>query len=87
MAKFKTGSINLDKIDKSKLFKGKNGTYLNFVIWENDTPDAYGNDFAVQQSATKEDRDAGYKGPYLGNGKNYGATKKLSKSEQDDLGF
>ncbi len=90
MAKFKTASINLSKIDKSKLFTGKTGDkFVNVIIWDNSEPDQYGNDGSIQQSATKEEREAGYKGPYLGNYKQMGGaqTTAPSQAEMDDLPF
>ena len=76
----KTASVNLSKIDKSKLITGKNGDkYLNIVIWDNDEPDAYGNHFSIQQKLSKEEIDAGMKPIYLGNGKDW-------SKEQDNRG-
>ena len=63
-----TLSIDVNKIDKTKLIPGKKGTYLNMVLFE--TPDdQYGNDFVVKQGLTKEERERGEKGVILGNGK------------------
>jgi len=70
--------IDVTKIDKSRLFKGTKGTYLDLVVYENDTPDEYGNDYSVKQDCTKEDREAGVKMPYIGNGKNIGQKKQQS---------
>jgi hypothetical protein len=67
--------IDVTKIDKTRLFKGAKGTYLDLVVYENDTPDEYGNDFSVKQDCTREDREAGVKMPYIGNGKNMGQKK------------
>ncbi len=86
--KFATASLNLSKIDKDKLFTGKNGKYVNVVIWFNPEVDQYGNDFAVQQSASKEEREAGWRGNYLGNGKYVEmGGQTISKEEQDKLDF
>lgn len=68
--------IDVTKIDKTRLFKGAKGTYLDLVVYENDAPDEYGNDFSVKQDCTKEDREAGVKMPYIGNGKNMGQKAK-----------
>jgi hypothetical protein len=63
-------SIDLAKIDKTKLYTHANGKkFLNLVIWENDQPDKYGNTHAIQQSISAEERKAGVKAPYIGNGK------------------
>lgn len=60
--------INCSKIDKSKLFKGKDGTYLDIVLIE--TPNGkFDNDYMVVQGVSKEDRAKGVKGAILGNGK------------------
>ena len=68
--------IDVTKIDKTRLFKGAKGTYLDLVVYENDAPDEYGNDFSVKQDCTKDDREAGVKMPYIGNGKNIGQKAK-----------
>lgn len=64
--------LDVSKIDKSRLYKGSKGTYLDLVIYENESPDKYGNDYSVKQDCTKEDRDNGVKMPYIGNGKRIG---------------
>lgn len=74
--------IDVTKIDKSRLFVGAKGTYLDLVVYENDRPDEYGNDFSVKQDCTKEDRDAGVKMPYIGNGKNIGQKRQQSQPER-----
>lgn len=73
--------IDVTKIDKSRLFVGAKGTYLDLVVYENDRPDEYGNDFSVKQDCTKEDRDAGVKMPYIGNGKNIGQKRQQSQAQ------
>jgi hypothetical protein len=75
MSKMLIGSIDLNKIDKTKIVStdkdGKpfqNGAkYLNVVVWVNDAPDQYGNDASIQLGQTKDDRDAGQKATYIGN--------------------
>lgn len=69
MADLMTASINVSKIDKSKLVQGKQGLYLNLTIWKNDEPNQFGNDVSIQQSLTKEEREAGAPKIFLGNGK------------------
>ena len=63
--------IDVSKIDKSKLFKGSKGVYLDAVMFE--TPDnQYGDDYMIVQSVSKEEREKGIKGEILGNGKVFG---------------
>lgn len=63
-----TAKIDVTKIDKTKLFKGEKGTYLDIVLIE--TPNnQYGDDYMIAQSATKEEREAGKKGAIIGNAK------------------
>ena len=49
MNKLMTASINLSKIDKTRIIEGKNGKYIDLVIWFNEEPDQYGNNFSIQQ--------------------------------------
>lgn len=77
MAKLINASIDLAKIDKSKIVTtDKNGQpfangakYLNISIWINDQPDQYGNIASISINQTKEEREAGQKKIYIGNGK------------------
>jgi hypothetical protein len=77
MAKIITASIDLAKIDKSKIVTtDKNGNpfangakYLNVQISLNDEADQYGNTVAISINQSKAEREAGEKRIYLGNGK------------------
>ena len=63
-----TCKVDVLKINKDRLFKGKKGTYLDLVLIP--TPDSqYGDDYMVVQGVTKEERDAGQRGDILGNAK------------------
>ena len=63
-----TGKIDVTKIDKSFLFKGKAGTYLDIALIPNKSGrDQYGNDGMIVQSISKAARQEGKKGPILGN--------------------
>ncbi len=79
MSKLITAKIDVTKIIKSLLYKGKKGTYLNLTIWQNDKPDEYGNEFSIQQT-TK----AGEPKIFLGEGKFY--VKKESAPVDDKQG-
>ena len=95
MAKLLLGSIDLTKIDKTKIVKtDKNGApfkngaqYINVAIWVNDTPDQYGNIAAIQMG----DKDNKI---YIGNLKEYQPNQSQPKSQptqqqvdSDDLPF
>jgi len=61
--------IAVNKIDKERLFKGKN-TYLDATIFiDLDAADQYGNHGMITQDVTKAEKDAGERGAILGNGK------------------
>jgi len=60
--------INVSRILKEHLYEGKNGKYLDLVAWPNKNgPDQYGNTHMVCQELSKAARDAGEKGPIIGN--------------------
>jgi hypothetical protein len=85
--------IDVTKIDKAKLFPGKNGAkYLDIVLLDSQN-DKYGNDYMAVQSVSKEEREAGQRGAILGNGKNIGAPRSApqrapqrNRRDDDDLG-
>ena len=62
-------SLNLDKLDKTKIVKGKNGNYYNLTVSVNDTTSQYGDNASVFNAQTKEERDAKTAKSYVGNGK------------------
>jgi hypothetical protein len=75
-------SIQMDSIDKSKLYNGKKGPVLDAILIE--TPDnGYGNSHVIIQSVSKADRAAGVKGKILGNAKEVGAAAKPSVPASD----
>ena len=60
--------IDVSKIDKSRLYKGAKGTYLDLTTFVDTVEqDQYENNGFISQSLTKEERDAGQKTPILGN--------------------
>ena len=64
--------IDVTKIDKSRLFNGEKGTYLDLSTFiDIDNLDQYGNNGFITQSTTKEEREGGVKLPILGNVKVY----------------
>lgn len=65
MIKYK---INLSKVDKKTLLEGEQGIWLFGAILENrDGPSKYGNDGFIVQDISKEAREAGERGPIIGN--------------------
>lgn len=94
MSKLFIGSIDLNKIDKSKIVTtDKNGNsfsngakYLNISVWLNDEPDQYGNHVSIQMGG-KDDK------IYIGNCKEYHKDSTQSNNntknnnEPDDLPF
>ncbi len=66
--KMRKANIDVKKIDKTALFEGAKGTYLDLVFFDNnDGRDQYGNDGFVVQDIGKDRRLAGERGPILGN--------------------
>ena len=60
--------IDVTKIEKERLFKGQKGTYLDATCFiDIHEEDQYGNHGFIAQDVTKEERDAGTRGPILGN--------------------
>lgn len=70
MAQIISVSIDLNKLDKSRVVEGKNGAkYYNFTINVNDEKDQYGNDASVTISQTAEERQAKAQRTFVGNGR------------------
>lgn len=60
--------IDVTKITKDKLYVGAKGTYLDCTTFiDTDELDQYGNNGFIAESVSKEEREAGTKGPILGN--------------------
>jgi len=90
MNKLFIGKINLSKIDKTKLFKGEKGMWMDIAVWFSEEPDQYGNNLSIQQSTKK-----GESKIYLGEAKFFipkeekktGKVDVTSMSNPDDLPF
>ena len=60
--------IDVTKIDKSRLFKGKKGTYLDLTSFiDTEEEGEYGDHGTVSQSVSQEERSSGKKMPFIGN--------------------
>jgi hypothetical protein len=82
----KTVRINVSRIDKSAIYEGKNGKYVDLVMFENrDGEDQYGNLGFVTQDIGKDRRLAGEKGPILGNWKEIGTPKQPDSNPGSDI--
>ena len=60
--------IDVTKIEKERLHKGQKGTYLDATCFiDINDEDQYGNHGFIAQDVTKEEREAGTRGPIVGN--------------------
>ena len=60
--------IDVTKIDKSRLYKGAKGTYLDLTTFiDTEVADQYENHGFISQSVDKEEREAKVQTPILGN--------------------
>lgn len=79
--------IDVTKIDKTKLYTGAKGTYLDAVLIET-KDNKFGDDYVIIQELSKEDREAGLKGAILGNARNLkkseGQAKQSAPRDDDD---
>lgn len=70
-------SVNVDKVDKERFFKGKKGRYMDLVLFE--TPESEYGDYLVKQRGEKAE-----KMPILGNAKYFQPKEKKGTSEGDE---
>lgn len=60
--------IDVTKIDKTRLFKGAKGTYLDLTTFiDTDNPGEHGDHGFIAQSVSKEEREQKIQTPILGN--------------------
>lgn len=69
MSKIGAAKIRIDvtKIDKSAIYHGEKGKYMDVVVNLDDEPDQYGQHGMVTQDIGQERRQSGDRGPILGN--------------------
>ena len=78
-------SIDLTKIDKSKIIEGKKGgKYYNLTVSINDQKDEYDNDVSAWDSQTKEERESKEQRKFLGNGRVLWSTSQESKQPKQE---
>lgn len=79
-------SIDVTKIDKAKLYKGKKGTYLSVTAFiDTEQLDQYGNSGMLTQKVSKEEQEQGVKGATLGNSKVF--WKDSGNAPQQNQGY
>jgi hypothetical protein len=83
MATILSASLNVAKIDQTKLIDGRTGKFLNVTITINDEVDKFGNNASIFESQSKEEREAKTPKNYLGNGKVIWTSEK----KNNDLPF
>jgi len=69
MAILINASIDLAKIDKSKITEKDGKKWLSLTIGVNNEFNDYGQNVSIQVSQSKEEKDSGQPKVYLGNGK------------------
>lgn len=62
-------SLDLSKLPKEKMVKGKKGTYINLSLSVNDDTNQYGSNASVTIAQSQEEREAKQDKVYVGNGK------------------
>lgn len=81
-------SINVSKIDKTRLFQGKKGMYMDLTTFiDTDNLDQYDNNGFISQSTSKEENEAKVRTPILGNCKvffNDASDKTVNDAIPDD---
>jgi len=78
-----SASIDLTKIDKSKIVEGKKGKYYNLTITVFDNKDQYGNNVSLTDKQDKEQREAKEPKNYLGNGRVVYSKGQTSQAENN----
>jgi len=62
--------VDVTKIEKARLYKGKKGSYLTLTTFiDTENKDQYDNNGFISHKVTKEESDAGTKGSIVGNSK------------------
>ena len=79
-------TIDVSKLDKSRFYKGKKGTYAKLTCFiKTEETRQFGDNGTITQELSKEDRDNGVKLPILGNAKIFwkdGQSGQQSKGRQ-----
>jgi hypothetical protein len=73
-------NINVTKLDKTRFYKGKTGTYANLTVLLRDETDQYGNDGMIVEDVSQEERQSGTKGAIVGNARIAGQKPKAQSA-------
>jgi hypothetical protein len=87
MQKLISLSIDVEKLDPKRLYKGKKGKYLSATLFLKEEVDQYGNNGFVVESITKEEREQGKKGTIIGNAKFMTSGGPQKQEEEESLPF
>ena len=77
-------SLDLTKLPKEKMIKGKKGTYINLSLNLNDATNQYGKNASVIVSQSKEEREAKQDRLYVGNGRVIWTDGTIKTAEQKE---
>ena len=83
MATIINASIDVTKIPKESLIKGKKGTYANVTVFINDET-RFGNNASIAMSMSKEEREAGQEKVWLGNGRVVFTDGEVALAEREE---
>lgn len=73
-------NINVTKLDKTRFYKGKTGTFANLTVLLRDEVDQYGNDGMIVEDVSQAERESGVKGAIVGNARIAGQKPKAQSS-------
>jgi hypothetical protein len=77
-------SLDLTKLPKEKMIKGKKGTYINLSLNVNDQTNQYGKNASVIVSQSREEREAKQDRIYVGNGRVIWTDGNITTAEQKE---
>jgi hypothetical protein len=78
--------IDVSKIDKQYLYEGKKGIYLDALLMNNKEQSRFGDDGFIVQSISREAREAGERGPIVGNWRYLTSESATSTGNQQENG-
>ena len=78
-------SLRVDQLPKEKFVKGKNGAvYYKMTVSVSDETNQWGQNVAAWDAQSKEEREAGSKRQYVGNGKVFWTNGEISAADRVD---